>query len=159
MKKLSVERKWVCVVHTVFMNLTLWGWLSNVILAVLNAVCVPSRISRPPKASQKNSLQHKAASRPAFNLNKIEPLKSTFDSLAVPAVRGVKVMVWNLPTSANFAEVSSMTTSCGSVRTLNVRKENSTAIIEFSNPQSADHFIRLHNNTVMDGCVLSVNRM
>lgn len=77
----------------------------------------------------------------------------------VPAVRGVKVMIWNLPVSANFAEVSAMTTSCGSVRTLNVRKENNTAIIEFSNPQSADHFIRLHNNTVMSGCVLTVNRI
>ena len=68
-------------------------------------------------------------------------------------------MLWNLPASANFAEVSSMTTSCGSVRTLNVRKENNTAIIEFSNPQSADHFIRLHNNTIMDGSVLTVNRI
>ena len=103
--------------------------------------------------------------KPAPNLTQI-PLTPSDSSQGpaanirpVPAVRGVKVMIWNLPGSANFAEVSSMTTSCGSVRTLNVRKENNTAIIEFSNPQSADHFIRLHHNTIMDNCVLTVNRI
>jgi hypothetical protein len=103
--------------------------------------------------------------KPAPNLTQI-PLTPSDSSQGpaanirpVPAVRGVKVMVWNLPGSANFAEVSAMTTSCGSVRTLNVRKENNTAIIEFSNPQSADHFIRLHHNTIMDNCVLTVNRI
>ena len=52
-----------------------------------------------------------------------------------------------------------MTTLCGSVRTLNVRKENGTAIIEFSNLQSADHFIRLHNNTVIGGNELTVYKV
>ena len=117
--------------------------------------------SAPAPAKPMFVVSHK----PAPNLTQI-PLTPSDASTGpashirpVPAVRGVKVMIWNLPLSANFAEVSAMTTSCGSVRTLNVRKENSTAIIEFSNPQSADHFIRLHNNTVMSGCVLTVNRI
>jgi RNA recognition motif. (a.k.a. RRM, RBD, or RNP domain) len=77
----------------------------------------------------------------------------------VPAVRGVKVMIWNLPPAASFADVSAMTTSSGSVRTLNVRKETNTAIIEFSNPQSAEHFIRLHNNTVVSGHLLTASKI
>lgn len=101
--------------------------------------------------------------KPAPNLTQIpltpSPAETSSPIRTVQAVRGIRVMIWNLPPSSNFAEVSAMTTSCGSVRTLNVRKENNTAIIEFSNSQSADHFVRLYNNTVMVGCLLTVSRI
>jgi hypothetical protein len=100
--------------------------------------------------------------KPAPNLTQI-PLTPSDTSAhyrpAPAAVTGVKVMVWNLPLTASFAEVSAMTTACGNVRTLNVRNENNTAIIEFSSAQSADHFVRLYNHTLLSGCVLTVSKI
>ena len=115
-----------------------------------------------PMAQSYSAPRFVVSHKPAPNLTQIQltPSDPSAGSIKpVPAIRGVKVMIWNLPPSAHFAEVSAMTTSCGSVRTLNVRKENNTAIIEFSNGQSAEHFIRLHNNTIMAGCLLTVNKI
>ena len=71
-----------------------------------------------------------------------------------------KVLITNLPPTASFERISSMTTACGNVRTINVRSESNSAVIEFINPESVDLFIRQHHKKLFDSQnIIEVYRM
>jgi hypothetical protein len=68
-------------------------------------------------------------------------------------------MITNLPPNATFGRISSMTETCGVVRTINVRSENNSAIIEFVHPESVDSFIRAYHQQVFDSNMINVYRV
>ena len=73
--------------------------------------------------------------------------------------RSAKAMITNLPPNATFGRISSMTETCGVVRTINVRSENNSAIIEFVHPESVDSFIRAYHQQVFDSNMINVYRV
>ena len=80
-------------------------------------------------------------------------------STAVHAPRSAKAMITNLPPNATFGRISSMTETCGTVRTINVRSENNSAIIEFVHPESVDAFIRSYHQQMFDHVMINVYRV
>ena len=70
------------------------------------------------------------------------PATAATAAAATPRPTSAKVLITNLPPTADFGQISSMTTACGNVRTINVRSESNSAVIEFINPESVDLFIR-----------------
>ena len=76
---------------------------------------------------------------------------------AVP--RSAKAMITNLPPNATFGRISSMTETCGTVRTINVRSENNSAVIEFVHPESVDAFIRSYHQQMFDHVMINVYRV
>lgn len=70
-----------------------------------------------------------------------------------------KVLVQNLPASVNFDKISAMAKACGSVMAIQVHSESKSAVVEFSEASSADHFTRLHNRKMMDLAIISVSRL
>ena len=75
------------------------------------------------------------------------------------APRSAKAMITNLPPNATFGRISSMTETCGVVRTINVRSENNSAIIEFVHPESVDSFIRSYHQQMFDNVMINVYRV
>jgi len=99
------------------------------------------------------------AHKPAPNLTLI-PLTPTPISNNPTGIRsGAKVRLSNLPRTANFSEITALTTSCGTVRNLNVSRETNSAIIEFESPQSVDIFVSSYNNTILGNHLLSATRI
>lgn len=70
-----------------------------------------------------------------------------------------KVLVQNLPTSVSFDRISSMTSSCGPVKGIEVVSESKSAIIEFCDAAGAEKFQKQHNRKMMDLSILSVVRL
>ena len=79
--------------------------------------------------------------------------------VAAAAPRSAKAMITNLPPNATFGRISSMTETCGVVRTINVRSENNSAIIEFVHPESVDSFIRSYHQQMFDNVMINVYRV
>ena len=75
------------------------------------------------------------------------------------APRSAKAMITNLPPNATFGRISSMTETCGVVRTINVRSENNSAVIEFVHPESVDSFIRSYHQQLFDNVMINVYRV
>jgi hypothetical protein len=69
-----------------------------------------------------------------------------------------RVLISNLPPMMSFERISAMTTAAGNVRNINVN-DNSTAIVEFANPASAENFIRTSNRKVIDRSMITVARL
>jgi len=85
---------------------------------------------------------------------------ATAAAAATPRPTSAKVLITNLPPTADFGQISSMTTACGNVRTINVRSESNSAVIEFINPESVDLFIRQHHKKLFDSVnIIEVYRM
>ena len=86
------------------------------------------------------------------------PRGASYPATARPT--SAKVLITNLPPTASFERISSMTTACGNVRTINVRSESNSAVIEFINPESVDLFIRQHHKKLFDSQnIIEVYRM
>ncbi|CAB4065627.1 unnamed protein product [Lepeophtheirus salmonis] len=49
--------------------------------------------------------------------------------------KGTRIKISNLPASATFEKMCSMTTACGSVKTINILGEDNSAVIEFMDTQ------------------------
>ena len=70
-----------------------------------------------------------------------------------------KVLVQNLPSSVSLDTISTLTSSCGEVKGIEVQSENKSAIIEFCEAEGAEKFQRQHNRKMMDLSILSVVRL
>lgn len=70
-----------------------------------------------------------------------------------------KVLVQNLPASVNFDKISQMANKCGPVVAIQVHSEKKSAVVEFSNANSAEVFTNTHNRKMMDLTIITATRL
>jgi len=70
-----------------------------------------------------------------------------------------KVLVQNLPASVNFDKISQMANKCGPVVAIQVHSEKKSAVVEFSNANSAEVFSNTHNRKMMDLAIITATRL
>lgn len=95
------------------------------------------------------------------NTNKVKVESGGGDGPPVPNVprSDKKVLVQNLPVSVSLDRISSMTSSCGLVKGIEVEPSSKSAIIEFCDAAGAEKFQKQHNRKMMDLSILSVVRL
>ena len=118
------------------------------------------RQPRPQMAARNSQIQHNPS--PALTSITISDSQEAMvtDKPPQPDI-GPRLKVWiqNLPSSINADKLSSMSSSCGSVKDIAVNTEKRSAVIEFCESSGAETFTKKHNRKMMDLAILNVTRI